>query len=64
MNVLISIQQHVPHWQIPPGTVAMLRARFPHIDFIYATTDEERARGFADCDVAFTWILRAHELEG
>jgi phosphoglycerate dehydrogenase-like enzyme len=63
VNVLISIQQHVPHWQIPPESVAKLRARFPRIDFIYARTDDERAGGLAVCDVACTWILRAHELE-
>jgi D-2-hydroxyacid dehydrogenase (NADP+) len=63
VKVLVSIQQHVPHWQIPPDAVAMLRSRFPHIEFIYATTDDERSRGLADCDVAYTWILRAHELE-
>ena len=63
MKVLISLQQHVPHWQIPPEAVDILRTHFPHIDFIYATTDEERAAGLAECDVAYTWILRAHELE-
>ena len=63
MRVLISIQQHVPHWQIPSESVAALRARFPHIDFIYAQTDQERAKGLAECDVAYTWILRPHEFE-
>lgn len=62
MNVLISIQQRVPQWQIPPEGVAALRARFPHIEFLYATTGEERARGLAACDVAYTWILTAAEL--
>ena len=63
LRVLISIQQHVPHWQIPSESVAALRARFPHIDFIYAQTDQERAKGLAECDVAYTWILRPHEFE-
>ena len=63
MKVLISIQQHVPHWQIPAASVPILRTHFPHIDFIYAQTDEERASGLAECDVAYTWILRSHELE-
>jgi hypothetical protein len=62
VKVLISLQQHVPHWQIPPEAVDILRTHFPHIDFIYATTDQERAAGLAECDVAYTWILRAHEL--
>ena len=44
MKVLISIQQPVKQWQIPPEGVATLRARFPHIEFNHATTDEARAR--------------------
>lgn len=61
MKVLISIQQPVKQWQIPAEGVATLRARFPHIEFIHATTDDERARGLADCDAAYTWILKAAE---
>ncbi len=61
MKVLISIQQPVPQWQIPAEGVATLRARFPHIDFVYATSDEQRARGLLDCDAAYTWILTAAE---
>lgn len=62
MKVLISIQQPVKQWQIPADGVAALRARFPHIEFVHATSDDERARGLADCDVAYTWILNAAEL--
>ena len=61
MKVLISIQQPVPQWQIPADGVAALRARFPQIEFVHATSDEERARGLAACDAAYTWILRAAE---
>ncbi len=61
MKVLISIQQPVKQWQIPAEGVATLRARFPHIDFVYATSDEQRARGLLDCDAAYTWILNAAE---
>lgn len=64
MRVLISIQQPVNQWQIPADGVATLRARFPHIDFVHATSDETRAQGLADCDVAYTWILNRAELEG
>jgi D-2-hydroxyacid dehydrogenase (NADP+) len=63
MKVLISIQQPVKQWQIPPEGVTALRARFPHIDFIHATSDEMRAQGLADCDIAYTWILNKTELE-
>ncbi len=63
MNVLISIQQHVPQWQIPAEAVATLRARFPEHSFTHATDDAARARGLEHCDVAYTWILSAAELE-
>lgn len=62
MKVLISIQQAVKQWQIPADGVATLRARFPHVDFVHATTADERAKGLADCEVAYTWILNAAEL--
>lgn len=62
MTILVSIQQPVHQWQIPPEAVASLRARFPHLEFIYATTSDERARGLAVCDAAYTWILRPEEL--
>ena len=61
MKVLISIQLAVKQWQIPAEGVATLRARFPHIEFIYATTADERARGLVDCDAAYTWILKPEE---
>lgn len=62
MKVLISIQQPVKQWQIPAGCVDTLRTRFPHIEFIYATSDEQRARGLRECDAVYTWILKADEL--
>ena len=62
MKILISIQQPVQQWQIPPEGVAALRERFPAIQFIHATTPEQRAAGLNDCDAAYTWILNAGEL--
>jgi phosphoglycerate dehydrogenase-like enzyme len=62
MKILISIQQPVKQWQIPPEGVAALRARFPQIHFVHATTPEQRAEGLADCEAAYTWILNAGEL--
>src|ERR671913_250453 len=62
MKILISIQQPVTQWQIPAESVARLRARFPHLTFIHATTAEERAQGLQDCDAAYTWILNSDEL--
>jgi len=63
LRVLISIQQPVKQWQIPPEGVATLRDRFPDIDFVHATTDETRAQGLADCDIAYTWILNKSEFD-
>lgn len=62
MRVLISIQQPVIQWQIPVAGVETLRARFPDIEFIHATTPEQRAAGLKHCDVAYTWILKAPEI--
>src|SRR5436190_11113509 len=63
MRVLISIQQPVAQWQVPLAGVESLQRRFPHIEFIHATTDEQRADGLKACDVVYTWILRAPELD-
>jgi D-2-hydroxyacid dehydrogenase (NADP+) len=62
VKVLISIQQPVAQWQIPVTGVESLRARFPDIEFVHATTPEQRAEGLKDCDVAYTWILKAPEI--
>ena len=44
VKVLISIQQPVTQWQIPAEGVDALRERFPHIQFIHATTAEAARR--------------------
>src|SRR5215203_1703155 len=62
MKVLISIQQPVMQWQIPAEGVETLRKRFPHIQFIHATSPEDRAAAWPVCDAAYTWILQDHEL--
>jgi phosphoglycerate dehydrogenase-like enzyme len=62
MRVLVSIQQPVKQWQIPPACVDALRRRFPNIEFIHATTDQQRADALKDCEVVYTWILKAAEL--
>lgn len=61
-TILISLQSKVDAWRIPPEGVETLRARFPHVTFVYATDPAQRARGLAEADVAFTWILSADEL--
>ncbi|HJU42560.1 MAG TPA: D-2-hydroxyacid dehydrogenase [Vicinamibacterales bacterium] len=62
MKILISIQQPVKQWQIPPEGVETLRQKFPLIKFIHATTTEQRAEGLTECDAAYTWILNSAEL--
>jgi phosphoglycerate dehydrogenase-like enzyme len=62
MNVLVSIQQPVRQWQIPVEGVESLRRRFPHIKFVHAETEQARVEGLANCDVAYTWILKESEL--
>lgn len=62
MKILISIQQPVTQWQIPPECVDALRERFPAIQFIHATSPEQRADGLRQCDAAYTWILSSQEL--
>jgi D-2-hydroxyacid dehydrogenase (NADP+) len=62
MRVLISIQQRVPQWQIPEEGARRLVARFPDVDFAYATTDAERAQGLETADAAYTWVLSPEEL--
>lgn len=62
MKILISIQQPVRQWQIPAEAVAALRSRFPQIQFVHATSAEQRAEGLTDCDAAYTWILESAEL--
>jgi phosphoglycerate dehydrogenase-like enzyme len=62
MKILISIQQPVAQWQIPIEGVETLRKRFPHLQFIHATSDKQRADGLPACDAVYTWILREHEL--
>ncbi len=62
MNVLISIQQPVRAWQIPPQSVETIRQRFPDLRFTHATDDLSRAKALVDCDVAFTWLMNEAEL--
>jgi phosphoglycerate dehydrogenase-like enzyme len=62
MKVLVSIQQPVPQWQIPPGCVDVMRGRFPDVDFVYATREPDRADGLRRCEIAFTWHLSEAEL--
>ncbi|MEP7118610.1 MAG: D-2-hydroxyacid dehydrogenase [Acidobacteriota bacterium] len=63
MIVLVSVQQPVAAWQIPPEQVDRLRLAFPHHEIVYARSDAERAAGLSQCEVAYTWILSPAELD-
>ena len=62
MNLLISIQQPVRAWQIPPQAVQTIRERFPEVNITHATDERVRAQALVDCDVAFTWLMNKAEL--
>ena len=57
MHVLISIQQPVTAWTIPPAQVERLRDTFPDITFTNALDDRAVEAFLPAADVAFTWIL-------
>ena len=59
---MISIQQPVRAWQIPPQSVETIRQRFPDLRFTHATDDLSRAKALVECDVAFTWLMNEAEL--
>jgi phosphoglycerate dehydrogenase-like enzyme len=63
VTILVSIQQEVAAWQVPPGHVERIRAALPGHDVVYATTADARTAGLAASEVAFTWILTPAELE-
>jgi phosphoglycerate dehydrogenase-like enzyme len=62
VTILVSIQQPVAAWQIPPAAVERLRGRLDDHEVVYARSERERAEGLTRCDVAFTWTLGAAEL--
>jgi len=59
VNVLVSIQQPVRAWTIPPPQVERLRRTFPGHTFIHAQDDRAVRHGLSEADVAFTWFLDA-----
>jgi phosphoglycerate dehydrogenase-like enzyme len=62
LEVLISIQQRVPQWQIPEAAARALMSRFPEVTFTYAENAVERSAALATAEVAYTWTLSAAEL--
>ena len=62
MKILISIQQPVVAWTIPPAHVDRLRSKFPDITFINALDAHAAQDGLRDAEVAFTWIMSAAAL--
>jgi phosphoglycerate dehydrogenase-like enzyme len=59
ISILISIQQPVTAWTIPPAQVERLRATFPGITFTHAVDERAVRSGLPQADAAFTWILGA-----
>ena len=58
MRVLVFVSQPVKAWSIPASHVNELRARFPSVEFVHASTPEEAHEAIRDADVAFTHFLR------
>ncbi len=61
MKVVVSIFAD-PAWTIPARCVAALRARFPHIAFAHATSDEQLTLEIQDSEIAFLSRLRPDQL--
>lgn len=62
MTILVSIQNPVVAWCIPPAQVERLARAVPQHRVVYAPTPAERAAGLGEADVLFTWILSDAEL--
>jgi phosphoglycerate dehydrogenase-like enzyme len=54
MKILIFISWPVKAWSIPDAQVALLRERFPDVEFVHARTLDEARRLIGDADAAFT----------
>lgn len=57
MKILIYVSWPVKAWSIPDAKVAVLRERFPDIEFVHARTLDEAMEAIADVDAAFTPFL-------
>jgi phosphoglycerate dehydrogenase-like enzyme len=57
MKILIYIRWPVRAWCIPDQHVAVLRDRFPGIDFEHVITQDDARRAIEDVDIAFTPFL-------
>jgi phosphoglycerate dehydrogenase-like enzyme len=62
LEVLVAIFSDTVAWTIPAAHVGRLRARFPHVTFHHAGTEDDMARLIAPCEVAFTSRLTAAAL--
>lgn len=59
MNILVHVSWPVRAWSIPDEKVAVLRARFPDIDFVHVSTPDAARAEIARADAAFTPFLTA-----
>jgi phosphoglycerate dehydrogenase-like enzyme len=53
MNVLVFAAWPVKAWRFPDEKLAVLQARFPHIHFVHAHSQNEALQAAANIDVAF-----------
>lgn len=53
MRVLVYIVSSVSAWNIPPGHVERLRARFPEVEFVHAQSRDEALAGIRNATIAF-----------
>jgi phosphoglycerate dehydrogenase-like enzyme len=64
VKVLLSVHSDVKAWTLPTAQVHRLRARFPHIEFAHATTDEEAIAEAVDAEVALAGTFGPELLGG
>lgn len=57
MHVLVFVEVPVKAWTIPAAAVDALRARFPDIEFVHATSEAQAVAAMADTDVALAHYL-------
>src|SRR4051812_29878817 len=59
MKTLIHIAWPVKAWSIPYAKVAVLRERFPHVEFVHVLTRDEAREAIVDVDACFVPALAA-----
>lgn len=63
MKALIFVSWPVKAWCIPDDKVAVLRERFPGVEFVHAATQAEARLGVEDADLSFTPFLTSEMVD-